>query len=139
MLVVAFLAIGMIFCGTHLFVHTPRRLFPTTVTTEPAADGQDTTDQADQPTPAGREDIARIVYGIAPDLGMTVGRDRLAKACQISSRTAGRIRTDVEVDREEEAARQTAAQTAQALPPASPAPVNGPGPYAHTTTSGGTP
>lgn len=117
-LLVACLVIGMIFCATHLFVHTLRRLFPGTpadqeehpadAPMEGAVEAQPSACQCApevvyetrDPDP---EDIARLVYGIALDLDVKIARDRLAKACGISSRAAGRIRTDVEVDREEAA------------------------------------
>lgn len=121
-LVVAFLVIGMIFCATHLLVHTLRRLFPGVQPAEEPAEAA-TDEQRDdirdapqvvyQPAPPDPEEIARIVYSAALDLEVKVGRDRLAKACGISSRTAGRIRTDVEVDREEAAARDAAEKAAR--------------------------
>lgn len=118
-LVVAFLVIGMIFCATHLFVHTLRRLFPgarddqaehhSGISRSDGGESEPTACQCApevmyQPTPPDPEEIARLIYTLGLDLDIKIGRDRLAKACGISSRTAGRIRTDVEVDREEAAA-----------------------------------
>lgn len=135
--------IGAIFFGSHLIVSSLRYLFPSTqleqagralvsaetpVSTDTPGAGRPAPERVVEtvlvPADPDPEDVAKLVYGIALDLGATVGRDKLAKACGISARTSARIRADVETDRDEqaktEAAEKEAAEAAEALKAAHP-------------------
>ncbi|MGS2645799.1 DUF2637 domain-containing protein [Streptosporangium sp. G12] len=117
--------IGAIFFGSHLIVSSLRYLFPSThpdQAEQPVSAAPKVTSQEEASTPQVEPDrvvetvlvhadpdpleVARLVYGAVLDLGGTVGRDKLAKVCGISARSANRVRADVETDRAEQAQRE---------------------------------
>jgi len=117
--------IGAIFFGSHLIVSSLRYLFPSTHSEQaehPASSVPEAASQDEASTPRTEPDrgvetvlvpadpdpldVAKLVYGLVLDLGGTVGRDKLAKVCGISARSANRIRADVETDRAEQAQRE---------------------------------
>jgi hypothetical protein len=125
--------IGAIFFGSHLIVSSLRYLFPSTQPEQaerPIGSAVAPVAAADGGTPGAApervvetvlvhaapdpQEVAKLVYGIALDLGTTVGRDRLAKVCGISARAANRIRADVETDRDEKAAQEKEAAEREA-------------------------
>ncbi|MDH2424709.1 hypothetical protein [Sphaerisporangium sp. TRM90804] len=157
-LVIALLVIGTIFCGTHLFVHVLRHMFPgsppeqavqsiTTPTTEhPADSGKDLDDHHPKGGPADsdterevRKWFAAVAVGLLIDAGAKPVRKRLAQEFGIAERQAGYVIADVIREREEAAERvaKQAAITTQpptvpvvssAKVPAEVGPVNGSAP-----------
>lgn len=144
---VALQVIGAIFFGSHILVHVFRHLFPG-VSDEPAdlapaaapqkqearqertsdtsdSEGDTTSErleQGEQRTAdeelAERKKWAAVAYGLALDKDVTITKQALADAFQISTRQAGYVRADVDLEREQEAEReaeqQAAAEAAQA-------------------------
>ncbi len=137
-LVIASLVIGTIFFGTHLLVYVLRHLFPGTpveqeedspaTVAESATDGDSGTPGSPPAHPAkgvqrtSDEDLAErkkwagVAYGLALDKGVTIPKVALAEAFQISTRQAGYVRSDVDLEREERAKRDAAAATPNAAP-----------------------
>lgn len=137
-LLVAFLVIGMIFCATHLFVHTLRRLFPSTQADQaelaavaPTAQAEMTAVQAegsgstqtpnapDHPIQGGqlssdddrevRKWFAAVAVGLLLDSEAKPNRARLSRDFGISDRQAGYVISDVKRERELAAEREAAA------------------------------
>ena len=135
-LVIALLVIGTIFCGTHLFVHVLRHLFPGS----PPEQAEQVTDRPRQQVPAEGEDpgpdhsdhsdhsdqgdrldadterevrkwFAAIAAGMILDIGGKPVRSKLATQFGIADRQAGYVIADV--IRERELAAERAAQEAE--------------------------
>jgi hypothetical protein len=135
-LVIASLIIGTIFFGTHLLVYVLRHLFPGTapeqdeeppaITTatvgeaaaadqsEPSAHRERGVQRTAEEDLAERKKWAAVAYGLALDKGVTIPKVALAEAFQISTRQAGYVRADVELEREERAKREAEVATSRA-------------------------
>lgn len=143
-LLVAFLVIGMIFCATHLFVHTLRRLFPGTQVdqAEPAAEtpaaevvahgSAQTSNAPSHPIQGGqlspdddrevRKWFAAVAVGLLLDNEAKPNRARLARDFGISDRQAGYVIADVKRERELAAEREAAAARIPSTVAPTPAP-----------------
>jgi hypothetical protein len=151
-LVIALLVIGTIFCGTHLFVHVLRYLFPRALADQDehpsagiggasvegsggAASDSDTGDGSagnerpevgllDAETEREvRKWFAAIAVHMILDAGGKPVRAKIARSFGIADRQAGYVIADVVADRDEEAEREAAERAAAVAAPAPAGPV----------------